>query len=95
MIDVQSLSKNVDTYAPVDVNDQLHEQETSLQRPYRNVASIKQFQKDSLNVSILCDNAFDVTSCRYSSFQGEMTIPIFQFRDSSQFIHRKMREQRF
>ena len=44
-----------------------------------------------MNVSILCDiqnNAIDVTPGRYGRFQGEIAIPIFQFRDSSQFIHR-------
>ena len=48
---------------------------------------------DSSDISILCDiqnNTIDVTR-----FQGEMTIPIFQFRDSLQFIHRKMHEHGF
>ena len=40
MIDVYQ--KNVDIYAPVDGNDQLYEQEISLQGPYRNFASIKE-----------------------------------------------------
>ena len=35
------LSKNVDIYAPVDANDQLYEQEISLQKPSPNFASIK------------------------------------------------------
>ena len=32
---------------------------------------------------------------RFSRFKGKMTIPILQLRDFLQFIHRKMRKQRF
>ena len=62
---------------------------------YDLVAIMHQWKKDSLNVSILRasqNDASDVTSWRYSRFQGKMTILGYQFRDSLQFMHRKMRE---
>ena len=46
------LSKYVDICAPVDANDQLYEQEISLQQPSPNFASIN---KDFVNVSTLCN----------------------------------------
>ena len=54
--------------------------------------------KDSLNVSILGasqNDASDVTSWRYSRFQGKMTIPGYQFGDSLQFMHRKCENNAF
>ena len=69
----------------VDVNDTLQDD---------LVVILLQQNKYSLNVLILRvshNDASDVTSWRYSRFQGKMTIPGYQFRDSLQFMHRKMR----
>ena len=62
---------------------------------YDLVVILHQYKKDSLNISILRTyqtDASDVTSWRYSRFQGKITIPSYQFRDSLQFMQRKMRE---
>ena len=66
MIDV--FKKNVDIYAVVDVNDQLYEQEISLQQPYRNFASIKEGFTECCNFMHIPNNAIDVTSRRCSRF---------------------------
>ena len=62
------------------------------------VVILHQWKKDSLNVSILHTGqkyASDVTSWRYSRFQGKIIIPGYKLRDSLQFMHRKMREKWF
>ena len=41
------------------------------------------------------NNVSDVTSWRFSRFQGKMTIPDYHFGDYLQFMHRKMQEWRF
>ena len=62
---------------------------------YGLVVILHQKKKDSLNVSILRagqNDAGDVTSWRFIRFQGKFTIPVYKFRDSLQFMHRKMRK---
>ena len=76
----------------VDVNDPLHEQEIFLLRPCHNFASFKEGFLECLDFMPGQNYASDVTSRRYSRFQGKMTIPDYQFRDSLQFLKRKMRE---
>ena len=76
----------------VDVNDRLHEQEIFLLRPCLNFASVKEGFLECLDFTPSQNYASDVTALRYSRFQGKVTIPGYQFRDSLQFLLRKMRE---
>ena len=59
-------SKNVGIYALVEVNDQLYEQEISLQQPYRNFASIKEGFIECYNFMHIPTNAINITSRRCS-----------------------------
>ena len=79
--------KNVDTYA-LSMLTTCYTSKIILPGPYRNFASenviLLQRTKDSLHVLILHASqnyASDLTSLRYSRFQGKMNIPIYQFKD--------------
>ena len=75
----------------VDVSEPLHEQEILL-RPCRNFASVKEGFIECLDLAPRQNYASDVTMWRCSRFQGKMTIPGYQFRDSLQCLQRKMRK---
>ena len=63
-----------------------------LLQPFRNFAWAIEGFLECLDFTPSKIFASDVTSWRYSRFQGKMNIPGYQFRDSLQFLPRKMWE---